>query len=321
MKNRNENHASQIEAMLQQLPQAAAQGLGGLTAGSHLKARIQLAATAPKKARFRIPMRLLAPVACCAAALVLFLALGTPWQQPDHTSLIISSSLGNETPLPGVLTGDLENGTIRITAGNRNPGYRSIWANANGGSFPLVGVNGRYYRLLTSPRDVPDSLLGSSLGTVAEYTTEPSLSGTNTILSNTVGFGKPVYAVRGMNNTLIAAEVNGEMRLFQRVSFNGNARRGSETLADTLQITGQVVAMELSGVGTITDPAVCERLLSTLLNCAVYESSGSVSSQQSLLIELNNRLVLQMAVRGDNLAACGVWSCPEFLEAFEDACN
>jgi len=28
-----------------------------------------------------------------------------------------------------------------------------------------------------------------------------------------------------------------------------------------------------------------------------------------------------MAVKSDSLAACGVWSCPEFFEAFEDACN
>ena len=79
--------------------------------------------------------------------------------------------------------------------------------------------------------------------------------------------------------------------------------------------------MELSGVGTVTEPAACETLLETLLECATYESSGSISSKKALLVELNNGLVLQLTVKGDNLAACGVWSCPEFFEAFGDYCD
>ena len=61
---------------------------------------------------------------------------------------------------------------------------------------------------------------------------------------------------------------------------------------------------------------------SMVLVPGVYtSSSGSISSRKALLIELNNGLVLQLAVKGDNLAACGVWSCPEFFEQFEAACN
>lgn len=323
MKNVNENRAGQIEAMLQQLPQAAEQGLSGLTAGPHLKARIQLAATQPEKARSPFALRLTRwmPIACCLAALALFVAIGLPSEQTQPASLIDSNSLGPATDVPGVLTADLTDSGIVISAGNANPGYRSIWASSSGGSYPLIGVNGKYYRMLTSPRSVSSSLIGSSLGTVAEFTTEPSLAGTDTVLSNTVAFGKDVFAIRGMGDTLVTAEVDGQMRLFQRVSFNGNALRGRESLSDTLQIEGRVIAMELSSVGTITDPAVCERLLATLFDCASYESSGSVSSRQSLLLELDNGLVLQMAVKSDSLAACGVWSCPEFFEAFEEACN
>ena len=54
---------------------------------------------------------------------------------------------------------------------------------------------------------------------------------------------------------------------------------------------------------------------------AAYESSGSVSSRQSLILELENGLVVQLAVKNDSVAACGVWSCPEFFEEFEDACD
>ena len=136
------------------------------------------------------------------------------------------------------------------------------------------------------------------------------------------GWGKPVWVEStGVGSTLVAAKVDGQMRLFQRVSFNGNARRGRESLEDTLQVRGRIIGMEQSGVGTITDPAICSELMDILFDCTSFESSGSVSSRQSLVLEMDNGLVVQMAVRNDSLAACGVWSCPEFIEAFEDACN
>ena len=327
MKKMNENRASQIEEMLRSLPEAAEQGLGGLTAGPHLKARIQLAATEPKKARPRFSMNLVrwSSAICCTAALALVIALGVnglPGQDHQPEGLISSNTLsGSPTEVPAIMTSDLRNSTVVILPGNTNPNYRSMWAPSSNGSFPLLGVNGRYYRLLTTPRSVPSSMLGACVGTVAEFTTEPSLSGTDTVLSNSAAFGEAIYELRGMGSTLVAAKVDGQMRLFQRVSFNGSARRGRESLEDTLQVRGRIIGMELTGVGTITDPAVCDELMDILFDCASFESSGSVSSKQSLVLEMDNGLVVQMAVRNDSLAACGVWSCPEFIEAFEDACN
>lgn len=327
MKKMNDNRASQIDEMLQKLPEAAELGLGGLTAGPHLKARIQLAAAQPQ--RKRIPFSVLltrwTPIACCAAVLALVITMSVPGligHPGTQDPLIRSDTLSaNPTEIPAVLTADLRDSSVSILPGNTNPTYRSMWAPAENGSFPLIGVNGRYYRMLTTPRSVPDSLLGSALGTIAEFTNDPSLSGTDTVLSNAASFGEAVYEVKGMGGTLVSAKVDGRMRLFQRVSFNGNARRGRESLEDTLQVRGRIIAMELTGVGTITDPALCAQLLDILFDCASFESSGSVSSRQSLVLEMDNGLVLQMAVRSDNLAACGVWSCPEFIEAFEDACN
>ena len=113
--------------------------------------------------------------------------------------------------------------------------------------------------------------------------------------------------------------MNGVYRVFQRVSFNGSALTGRETLSDTLEIAGHIAAMELSGVGAITDSETCETLFSTLTENASYESSGTVSAKQSLLIQLDSGLTLQLAVKNDKLSACGTWSCPEFLEAFEAA--
>ena len=35
----------------------------------------------------------------------------------------------------------------------------------------------------------------------------------------------------------------------------------------------------------------------------------------------DNGLVYQFTVKNDKIASCGTWSCPEFFEAFEAACE
>lgn len=318
---KQDNHMD-IDAMLRELPATADQALKNLEATPFLKARIDRAVNEQNRGKVRFAIPQWAPAMCCAAVvLVLALTLIPMENHPD--ALISSGMLGDPTvPPAAVLSADLGDNSITISTKSSKPGYRNMWANMQDGSFPLIGINGKYYRMLTSPKNVSNSMLGSQIATVNEFTTEPSLSGTDAVLSNTAAAGTAVYAIRGVSDsTVIAAEIDGRMRLFQRVSFNGNALRGSERLVDTLAISGKVVALELSGVGTITDPANCTTLLSTLLSHASYASSGSLSSRQSLLIELDNGLVLQLAVKGDRLAACGVWSCPEFFEEFETYCE
>ncbi|MBR6666993.1 MAG: hypothetical protein IKL25_01310 [Clostridia bacterium] len=309
-----------IEAMLHDLPQEANKAMGGLEATPFLKARINRAVNAQKQEKAPITLPKWAPALCCAALVLVLVAVFVPMNGAQPGVLINSAPLGSPTPVPThARTADLNGGTVFISNSSSKPGYRNIWSDVKGGSFPLIGINGKYYRMLTNPAALDRSLLGVQVATISEYTTEPSLSGTDAVLSNAATAGTAVYSLQGVSaDTLVAAEVNGRLRLFQRVSFNGNALRGREKLQNTLDISGRVIGMELSGVGTVTDPSACEALLSILLDCASYESSGSISSKQSLLIELDNGLVLQLAVKGDNLAACGVWSCPEFFESFAD---
>ena len=311
-----------IDDMLRSLPETADKAFEGLEATPFLKARIDRAVHEQKQGKVRFALPRWAPALCCAA-LVLVVALAFIPMEQQPGMVISSSMLGDPTVPPAVvLSADLGDNEVTISANASKPGYRNMWANVQNGSFPLIGMNGKFYRMVTSPKNVSSNLLGNQVATVNEFTTEPSLSGTDVVLSNAADAGTAVYAVRGVaNSTVVAAEVDGHMRLFQRVSFNGNALRGSERLADTLAISGKVVALELSGVGTVTDPAACSTLFSLLMDNASYASSGSLSSSQALLIELDNGLVLQMAVKGDRLAACGVWSCPEFFDEFENLCN
>lgn len=303
---------------VEELPRIAEQALGGLVAGPALKERILQESTGGRR---RVQRAAWVPALCCAVALAVGLSFGLPrltQKEPDAPMLrTLAAGDGDVTNEQSLSA--LGNESLNVTSSRQSSSFRSLWAKSSGGSFPVLGVNGRYYRLMTSPSSVPASLLGACLGEVREFTTEPALAGTDVMMSNHIASGTPVYEISGMGGTLVAAEVDGQTKLFQRVSFNGSALRGGESLGDTLQIAGRITMMELCGVGTVTDRAMCEQLFATLVNNASYENSGSISGQQSLLIELDNGLTVQLLVKNDKLSACGVWSCPEFFDAFQQA--
>ena len=323
---------------LEKLPEMSNEMLGGLHAAQDLKEEIlrdgalarkdgkkhyrntPWAAVAPEKRRATRAGRVLATV--CTFAFVIGLLVGIPTMistpQTDNGALI-STQVGGDPGTQetvGTLARDLPKGSITITQ-SQKPAYRGIWASANGANFPLVCVNGRYYRLLTNPTSLGSDLTGSSLGTVDTYTDEPSLL-SDGIFSNVVAQGETVYSVSGMNGAMIAARVDGAMRVFQRVSFGNSALKGGESLADTLQ-AGNVVAMELTGVGTVTDADTAKSLYNTLIGNASLARSAAGETGTSLLIQLSNGLTLQMSVRDESVMACGTWNCPEFFEAFSAA--
>lgn len=310
-----------VEERLRELPQMAASF--DLQADEGLKRKIMRAAEGNSPARRRVSLRRLAPV---LAAAVVLLGAGV-WAlpslqsaqgpQPTSAPLIESFSAGNSAPAGERLALDVPKGSVTIRSSS-NPSYRSIWAPSSGGNFPLVGVKGRYYRLLTNPTSISDSLLGSALGAVDTFTGEPALAGQSGIVSNTVAQGETVYAVQGMNNALVAARVNGQTRVFQRVSFGDQALVGGESLGDTLK-ANRPVALELSGVGTVNDAAAASRLVNILTANASFLRAGGGETNQSLLIQLQNGIVLQLAVNGERVIACGTWACPEFFDAFQEA--
>lgn len=308
-----------VEERLRALPEIAEST--GLQADEALKRKIMRAAN--EKKGEKASLRRLVPVLCCALAVIIgigafaFPADSVPGPQPTNIPLIESAPAGMND-VPGMrLALDVPQGSITIR-NSSNPSYRSIWAKASGGNFPLVGVNGRYYRMLTNPTSISASLLGAPLGAVDTYTSEPALAGKNSVCSNVVAAGEVVYAIQGMNDAMAAANVDGVLRVFQRVSFGDHALVGGESLADTLK-ADSVVALEISGVGTINDAAKARELVNILTGNAVFLRSGGSETNQSLLIQLSSGLVLQMAVNGERVIACGTWACPEFFDAFQEA--
>ncbi len=307
-----------VEERLRALPEIAQST--GLEADEQLKRKILRAAREKAQPRRAFAPRLAAAL-CAVAVLIGAGAFALPGLRgsgptPVDTPLIESHPAGSVTA-GDKLALDVPAGSISIRS-SKNPSYRSIWAPMTGGNFPLIGIQGRYYRLLTNPTSISGSLLGQSLGTVDTFTSEPALADRNGICSNTVAAGETVYAVSGMNGALAAASVNGQMRVFQRVSFGDNALVGREKLADTL-MASSAVALELSGVGTVNDAATAQRLVNILTKNASFLRAGGSETNQSLLIQLQNGIVVQMAVNGERLIACGTWACPEFFEAFQEA--
>lgn len=307
---------------LEDLPQIASRQLGGLDATPTILAKAKLQAAelrAPKK-RFAV----LKPTLAVCAALVLCVGAalwstngGVPGNVlPAPTENVLDSHAAGNVTAPTDAprhSADVPTGSITMSAKGQGGGT-TLFATGQGSSFPLITMNGATYRMLTSPSGISSSLLGADMGVVSEFNIEPAL-GSGGVVSNTVAMGESVRAIAGMGGALVAAQVDGSLRVFQRVSYAGTAVIGSETLRDTLCDPADVEWMELTGVGRISDVETAQSLMQTLLDYADYKST-SMSGSTSLQIGLSNGLTLQLLVGDDAVSACGTWSCPDFFEAY-----
>ncbi len=304
---------------LENLKEVADRNLGGLKADARLLHEILNAEGKTPKRRVKWRPMLVAGT----AALVLLAAglIGLPQllRYNGDISVVSRSAGGDNAPQVLSLTANVPAGSVNITESSAAaPDFHNLFATGQSANFPLVKIGEKTYRMLTDAVTAGSGQLGDSLGIVTDYTSEPALS-SGGVVSNTVAAGQTVYAVSGMNSALVAADVQGTMRVFQRVSYAGTAITGGESLKDVLTGSAGVTAIELSGVGRITGAGV-QALMNTLYQYAQYEGAAeSRGGAQSLLLTLDNGLTVQMSVENGILSACGNWSCPEFFEAFEDA--
>lgn len=322
--------------------------LGGLHADERMRLAIKRAAmegtamkgAAPKK---KIGNMRLVPALCCAAlAVVCVGAVGQRLSKPDDMAaafvarnvqdtpqpveistiaagdgMIVSSDDGTNMSTEAVMLADLGDGARmrKISAQEE-----SLFA-AGSGDMPLVAVGGGVYRMLDTPKDIGPSLLAGEVGSVRTHTGEPSLASAEAMeagLSNAAGEGAAIYAIAGLaDTTAVAAQVDGQMRVFQRVSYAGRGPAGG-ALEDTFAVRGKVKEMTLSGVGTLEGEKANE-VAAVLLDQAVLASADATARGEYLTVTLESGIRLQLGVSGDVLCGCGGWSCPEFFEAFEAA--
>ena len=284
-------------------------------------ARIKINAAEGEKQRYSTGPRFqVVLAACCALVLCIggvFWAMApgeTPLLPINDNTLIDTHAAGSTviTTAPPAL-GDLPEGVITMSGAGARSGS-SLFATGQGNSFPLITVNDATYRMLTYPDGISSALLGSELGLVNEFNLEPAL-GSGDIVSNAVNPGVPVYAISGMKGAMVAANVGGSLRVFQRVSYSGTATIGSENLSDTLCKSSQASWISLNGVIVNGTPA--QELVQILLDDADFQST-TITGKGSLQIGMDNGLTLQLLVGDDTVSACGTWSCPGFFEAFTE---
>jgi len=321
------------EKSLDRLRPIADEMLGGLHADDAMRLKIKRAAAEGRIKHKKPVAARLAPALCAALALVCVGAAGVRLNGGDaaqggvmlasETAAVeaveidtIAAGDSTETEAGVMLAGIGENAKVRMAA----PTHESLFASGDG-DIPMVTVDSGVYRMLKTPKDIGSSLLGGKVGSVSVFTDEPSLAGRQEMkngLSNVAAEGSAIYKVSGLPaSTVVAAEVNGKMRLFQRVSYAGKGP-GSESLEDTFGVRGKVKEATLSGVGTLSGSAA-NKVIGVLLDQATLKSADASARKQSLTVTLENGLKLQLGVSGDTLCGCGGWSCPEFFEAFEAA--
>lgn len=291
--------------------------LAGLHADNQMKMRIRQAAQQERSSK-RPALRRWA-VCCAALALA---CVGLLYQQVNKAPITaqidtIAAGNGGLSVTKKTDVADLGDGA-RI--GASVPKNTSLFA-AGDTDMPLVTVGGAVYRMLTEPAALSDSLRGDAVGEIASVTQQPSLASQEEMqagVSNVASEGATVYGITGLSSsTAVAAEVDGQLRVFQRVSYAGEGP-GQQTLEDTFDVRGQVKTLELSGVGTL-EGQTANDVMDVLLDNAALKSSDATANKQSLTVTLSNGLKLQLGVSGDTLCGCGGWSCPEFFEAFEAA--
>lgn len=297
---------------LDNLAPIADEMLAGLHADDAMMRRVKAAAL--EKRRRRMPAYV--PAMCCAALAIALMAVPR-MNRKDGPVNINTIAAGDEQMMQGRMVADLGEGAqVRAAV----PNHHSLFA-AHTGDIPLVTVDGAVYRMLEQPASVGDHLLGAEVGTISVFTEEPSLASGEEMqagVSNVAQADTAVYAVSGLEETTaVAAQVGGQMRLFQRVSYAGKGP-GGQSLEDTFSVRGQVDTLELSGVGVLTGDAAND-VIDILLDQATLKSADASARKQSLTVTLTNGLKLQLGVSGDTLCGCGGWSCPEFFEAFEAA--
>ena len=306
---------------LDRLGPIADEMLAGLHADNQMKMRIREAAVSGREARRPAVRRFAPAIACCALAIACVGALGlrglNAAPQPAQISTIAAGESGGVAVVSETQIADLGDGARVSAAAPKNT---SLFAE-RAGDMPLVTVDGAVYRMLTSPKTLGDALRGGSVGSIAQAMEQPSLASGEALragVSNVAAQGAQVYSVKGVSSgTLVAVEVDGQVRVFQRVSYAGKGP-GKQSLEDTFDVRGKVKTLELSGVGTLSGQAA-NAAIAVLLDNATLKSADMSARKQSLTVTLESGLKLQLGVSGDTLCGCGGWSCPEFFDAFKAA--
>ncbi len=290
------------------LREVADETLAGLEAGPALRHRI-LSAAQPQKRR--LPVRGLAIALSFAVVLAVVLPIalrgrnaGTDALPEEARPTIMNVVAAGGEPVSNERA-SLYGSQLTITQKNSGSAY-GLWDGST-----LIRIDGRCYRMI---RDIAlnSGALDGTVASIEANVDDISLSDGYAVAQG-VPAGTAVYGVRGVGTgAMVACEVNGQIRGFQRVSYAGNGRIGGESLRDVMPSADHVIALSLTGCDVV-EGEEARRLYRVFLDNAQSAGSGSVNPRQVLLIVLDNGAVVQLAVDGERFGGCGTWSCPELI--------
>lgn len=301
-----------LEERLKQLPQSADALAADVQADDQLYRKIREEAARGAAPRTRRQRWIPAAALAAAAALLFFLIPRSGAPAPLNIESVTAGGSDSLLSTPATRA-DLPAGSVSIESADSVPAFRELWSGNSDSRFPMVLINGAYYRLLSSPRQLKNSQLAAEAGTVSQYTSEMTGSG---LCSNTVLAGETVWYVRGMGEAAVAARVDGALRVFQRVTAGGQGAPGS--LAEAIPQSG-VTELSLSGVGRIRDAGTAQQLVGALVAQADRQGGGCRKTGQVLHITYASGVTLQLYVQDNTLAGPGTWSCPAFFTQFQQA--
>ena len=300
---------------VEDLREIANETLSGLEAGPALRHRI-VSAQAPAAKR-KLPVRGLAIALSCALVLAVVIPVALNGQKgvipsqgdpakASETPKIQSFSAGGD----GVHneTASLNGAQVTVTNRNKDNKY-SLWDESG-----LIRWDGRYYRLIRETRPNGNAV-GSIVATVSAQVSDPTLSG-EAVVSKDMPVSTEIYSLSGISEkSLIVCYGSDGLRLYQRISLAGNGLLGSERFADVMPDASRVTAISLTGQDVIEGDEA-RRLYGILIRGASPEGNGSITAERVLIITLDNGAAIQLSVKGNRIGGCGVWSCPDFFEAF-----
>lgn len=118
-----------------------------------------------------------------------------------------------------------------------------------------------------------------------------------------------VVALNGLNP--VSPADPGDMNIFAA---------GSNDTAEPVLLDGigpdEVASVEITGLGTVSDPEKCAALISLLTEKAAPAGSSDPSAENRLNITLAGGTVIRFSVDEPVITGDGTWSCPEFFDLF-----
>ena len=271
----------------------------------------------------------LVPVICCCAILAVCSTVvisrinsGRPVQEnvPD----IIDIAAGNS--IPGQNNGMIASTKIntenqKIISETENGFFEnSLQESTEETNLLLVAADGKYYRMTKDKFPINSIVTGDEVGETGSVCSYSELVNAGDACRSTfLAEGTKLYSIDGMNGAFIAAEMNDEMIVCQRISVENRGLLNNETFTDTIPSFKHVSSIEFSDRDKITDPENITKIGEILSEYTVLEDNGAFYNGKQMILHLDNGLKYLFVLDGERIYGCGTWICPElneFLKAY-----